>query len=355
MTDTSDTIRVGLIGYGLAGRTFHAPLIAAVPDLKLVAIASSKVDAIRADFPEAEIFADPMTLATSGVADLVVIASPNDSHAPLAQAALQAGAHVVVDKPFTLTLEEARGLIATAKTEKRLLSVFHNRRYDSDFLGVKGAIESGLLGRVMHFETHFDRFRPAIRDRWREKAIPGGGLWFDLGPHLVDQTLQILGLPQSVNASFAVQRAGGEAVDYAHVVLDYGAAKAVLHGSMLTAGGVNRFTVHGEKGSLVKRSLDPQEAQLLSGLRPGQPGWGVDEEAMQFFDGESERAIACPDGDQSRYYAGIARALRGEGENPVTPLQALAVMAIIEAAQEAAATGRSIAPPLTPEEIAAWA
>lgn len=348
-------IRVGLIGYGFAGKTFHAPLIAAVPDLALVAVASSRPEAVLADLPAVRVFATAEDLARSDEIDLVVIASPNDSHAPLATTALKSGKAVVVDKPFTLTLAEARDLAALAKAENGLLSVFHNRRYDSDFLGVKGIIDSGALGRVVHFETHFDRFRPAVRDRWRERAVPGGGLWFDLGPHLIDQTLQILGLPHSVTATIATQRTGGHTTDYAHVILDYGVTKAVLHGAMLVAGGVNRFTVHGEKGSLVKCHLDPQEAQLLSGMRPGLPGFGQDDDPLVLFDGNGQRKLPSPAGDQGAYYRAIARALRGEGSNPVTPLQALAVMAVLEAAEMSSATGRSVALPLTEEEKSAWA
>ncbi|MCX8998251.1 oxidoreductase [Rhizobiaceae bacterium BDR2-2] len=354
MNDNRSAIRVGLIGYGFAGKTFHAPLIAAAPDLALVAVASSKPDAVRADLPSVEIFADPVALAASGSVDLIVVASPNDTHAPLAAAALKAGAHVVVDKPFTLTLDEARDLAALAEAEGKLLSVFHNRRYDTDFLGIRNVIESGVLGRIVHFETHFDRFRPAVRDRWRERAVPGGGLWFDLGPHLIDQTLQLLGLPERVTATIATQREGGQAADYAHVILDYGTARAILHGSMLVAGGVNRFTVHGEKGSVVKRHLDPQEPQLLSGMRPGLPGWGKDDDQMILYDGEREQTLPVPAGDQSRYYRDVARAIRGEGANPVTPHQALAVMAVLEAAVESSDTGRTVALPLTDKEKSAW-
>lgn len=355
MMSENKPIRVGLIGYGFAGKTFHAPLIAAVPDLALTAISSSRPEAVLSDFPAIRVFSTPEELAMSDEIDLVVIASPNDSHVPLARLALKAGKAVVVDKPFTLTLADARDLVALAKAEDRLLSVFHNRRYDTDFRGVKGAIDSGAIGRVVHFETHFDRFRPVVRDRWRERAVPGGGLWFDLGPHLVDQTLQILGLPQTVTATIATQRFGGQTTDYAHVILDYGTTKAVLHGAMLVAGGVNRFTVHGERGSLIKRHLDPQEAQLLSGMRPGLPGFGQDDDPVVFFDGEGERNLPSPAGDQSGYYRDIARALRGEGRNPVTPLQALAVMAVLEAAEISAAEGRSVTLPLTEEEKSAWA
>ena len=354
MTDETRTpIRTGLIGYGFAGKTFHAPLISAVSGLALTAISSSKPDAVKADFPAATVYADPMALIESDV-DLVVIASPNDTHAPLAEAALKAGKHVVVDKPFTLTLAEARHLGAVAKAQKRLLSVFHNRRFDSDFLGVKGVIESGQLGRVTHFESHFDRFRPMVRDRWREHDIPGGGLWFDLGPHIIDQALQLFGLPEQVTATIATQRTGGQAADYAHCILHYGSMRAVLHASMLVAGGTHRFTVHGDGGSLIKPTLDGQETQLLAGLRPRDAAWGVDTEAMTLFTQEGARALPTPRGDQSRYYALIADAIKVDSRNPVTPLQALAVMAVIEAAEISSRERRSVEPDLSDVEKAAF-
>lgn len=350
---TQAPVRTGLIGYGFAGRTFHAPLIAAVPELALSAIASSKPDAVIADYPALRVVTSPQALIAASDIDLVVIATPNDTHAPLAEAALRAGKHVVVDKPFTLTLAEARHLAAVAKDCGRLLSVFHNRRFDSDFLGVRGVIDSGQLGRIAHFESHFDRYRPIVRDRWRERAGAGGGLWYDLGPHLADQALQLFGLPDHVTATIATQRTGGRAPDYAHVILHYGSMRAVLHASMLVGGGTHRFIVHGEKGSLVKRRLDPQETQLLAGLRPGDSGWGVDDDAMIFFDGEGERDVQTPAGDQSRYYRAVAQAICGAAPNPVTPLQAMAVMAIIEAAEQSSASERSVAPAFEPAETAA--
>ena len=351
--DIHKPIRTGLIGYGFAGKTFHAPLISAVPGLVLTAISSSKPDAVKADFPAVTVYADPLALIESDV-DLIVIASPNDTHAPLAEAALKAGKHVVVDKPFTLSLTQARHLGAVAKAERRLLSVFHNRRYDSDFLGVKSVIESGRLGRVTHFESHFDRFRPLVRDRWREHAIPGGGLWFDLGPHIIDQALQLFGLPERVTATIATQRSGGQAADYAHCILHYGSMRAVLHASMLVAGGTHRFTVHGEGGSLIKPTLDGQETQLLAGLRPGDREWGVDPEAMTLFTATGSEALATPRGDQSRYYRDVAEAIAVDSRNPVTPLEALAVMAVLEAAEISSRDGRSVAPALTDAENAAF-
>lgn len=338
-------IRVGLIGYGFAGKTFHAPLIGAEAGLDLVAVASSDAAKVHADWPGVAVFGDPIELATSDSVDLVVVASPNDTHAPLARAALLAGKHVVVDKPFTLDMAEARDLIAVAEAEGRLLSVFHNRRWDSDYLSVKSAIDDGLVGRVAHFESHIDRFRPEVRQRWREGAGPGSGIWFDLGPHLVDQALQLFGMPARVTASLAQLRGGAVTDDWAHVVLDYDARRVVLHASMLVAGGSPRFMVHGDAGSVVKRAADGQERQLLAGMTPGAEGWGTDDDALVVYDREGvAREVAATSGDQRRYYAGIAAAIADGAPNPVPPGKALAVMAVIEAAARSAARGEGVVP-----------
>jgi predicted dehydrogenase len=349
-------IRVGLIGYGYAGRTFHAPLLAAEPGMALTLVASRDAAKVHADWFEVTVVADPLAVATSDAIDLVVIASPNASHAPLATAALRAGRHVVVDKPFTLDVAEARGVIALAEAQGRLLSVFHNRRWDSDWLTVRDAIAAGAVGRPVHLESHFDRFRPAVRTRWREDGGPGSGVWFDLGPHLVDQALALFGLPDRVSASFAKARAGALADDWAHVVMEHGERRSVLHAAMLVAGGSPRFIVHGDGGSIVKHGTDRLEAQLLAGMRPGAEGWGRDDDPLHLFDGEGGRTTQpAQAGDQRRYYAGIAAALRGEAANPVPPVQALAVMAVVEAAVTAAATGRAVTPDLTEVERAAFA
>jgi predicted dehydrogenase len=351
MADSSGRIRVGLIGYGFAGKTFHAPLIDAIPGLSLVAVSSRDSAKVLADLPHVQVVPDALALATSDAVDLVVIASPNDSHVPLARAALRAQRHVVVDKPFTLSLAEARELRTLAETQHRLLSVFHNRRWDSDFLSIRRAITQGLIGTVAHFESHFDRFRPQVRPRWREGSGPGSGIWFDLGPHLVDQAIQLFGVPKRVLASFALQRPGALSDDWAHVVLEYGSRRAVLHAGMLVAGGVPRFTVHGNEGSLIKRQSDPQEAQLLAGMKPHAPGWGVDPDDVVRYDGRGgERLIPASRGDQSQYYAGILAALRGTAPSPVTSVQALAVVAVIEAARLSAHTGQAMELDLTDEE-----
>ena len=355
-------IRVGLVGYGFSGRTFHAPLIRSVPGLALCAVASSDPDKVRADLPAMAVYADATALATAKGVDLVVIATPNASHAPLARAALAAGKHVVIDKPFALDLAEARDLVALSKAKGLMLSVFHNRRWDSDFLTIRQALADGRVGTVSHFESHFDRFRPQVRDRWRESGAPGGGIWFDLGPHLIDQALQLFGLPDRVQANFAQQRKGASAVDWAHVVLDYGRQRVVLHATMLCAGGVNRFSVHGDAGSLVKTLGDRQEAQLIAGMRPGEAGWGEDADPLIVYDqtpGQGQdigrRTIAASKGDQSRYYASLVEALSGRPSDAVRAIEALAGMAVLEAAIDSARTGRSVDLPLTPEERRSFA
>ena len=347
--------RVGLIGYGYAGKTFHAPLIQAIPGLVLAAVASSDTAKVRRDLPQIEIMADPSQLIASDAIDLIVIATPNATHAPLASEALHAGKHVVVEKPFTLNMTEARALIALAEDSGQLLSVFHNRRWDSSFLAVKQAIQRDTVGAVRHFESHFDRYRPSVRTRWREQAVPGAGIWYDLGPHLIDQALQLFGLPRRVMAKLAIQRRGGEVDDWAHVLLDYEGMQVILHASMLVAGGGMRFIVHGDRGSLLKTGSDRQESQLLAGMLPGAAGWGEDPDSLQLFEGEAPpHRISSPAGDYRRYYTGIRDAIARRAPNPVSPAQALAVMAVLQAAITSNQERREVALPLTEAERAEW-
>lgn len=349
-------IRLGLIGYGYAGKTFHTPLIRATPGLQLAAVASRDAGKVHADLPEVRVYETPAALIADDRLDVVVIATPNDTHAPLAAEALRAGRHAVIDKPMALDLAEARALVAIADASPGQLSVFHNRRWDSDYLAVKQAIDEGMIGEVMHFESHIDRYRPAVRDRWRESADPGAGIWYDLGPHLVDQALQLFGLPDRVQASLAIQRDGGLSDDWAHVRLDYGARQVILHAGMLVAGGARRFMVHGTHGSLVKTGADRQEAQLLAGLTPGAAGWGEDSDPLSVIDAHGhERALPVAAGDQRRYYAALRDVLTDEAPWPVAPVEALAVMAVIDAGFASQREGRALPLPLTDAERTAFA
>jgi predicted dehydrogenase len=351
-----DEIRVGLIGFGYATRTFHLPLLRAVPGYRVAAVASSRAAEVAAVLPDAALVGDPAAMAEHPDVDLIVVATPNETHAPLAQAALGNGRHVVVDKPFTLTAAEARHLTGLARARGTVLSVFHNRRWDSDFLTVREVTRRGLLGEIAVCVSRFDRFRPAVRDRWRERPGPGAGLLYDLGPHLIDQALLLFGVPDSVQATLATQRRGARATDFVLVVLRYGERLAILQAGSLVSGGSDRFTLHGDRATLVKREPDVQEAQLRAGLAPGAPGWGVDPDDALIHDGvagETRRVKAVP-GDQRGYYRELAGAILGRGPNPVPPEQGSAVMAIVDAALRAESEGRRVTPDVRPAERAAW-
>jgi len=353
-------IRVGLIGYGFAGRTFHAPLLRTVPGLKVTVVGSTRRDAVQADFPEAAVCSAEETTTHPDV-DLVVVATPNDSHFPLAAAALRAGKHVVVDKPFTVTLAEARELVRIARENDRLLSVFQNRRWYSEVLATKAMVQSGVLGDIVHYECHMDRFRPNVRQRWRENPGVGAGLWFDLGPHLIDQALHLFGMPNSVNANFAIQRDGGQTDDWAHVQLNYDRLRVVMQASLLVAwgqgtGGGPRSALHGTRASWAKFGGDVQEPQLMAGMLPDQPGFGVDADPGVLYDGDTgeETKIPAPVGDQRPYYAGVRDAILEGRPAPISGEHGVAVMAILEASFESGRLGQVLAIPLTPAERAAW-
>ena len=356
MNNKALTINVALIGYGYVGQYFHGPLLSATEGLHLKTIVSSQVNKVKADFPDVTVVSSAEEAIKDSDIDLVVLATPNETHAPLAEIALKAGKNVVVDKPFTLTLDQARHLQQIAEENQVLLSVFHNRRWDSDYLGIKAAIESGKLGRIVHFESHIDKFQPLVIDRWRDKNLPGSGLWFDIGPHIADQALQLFGLPESIQANIANLRDNAEIDDWAHVVLNYAKHKVILNCTMLSAGGVSRFTVHGTEGSAFKKEADKQEDQLISGIKPGAPEWGVDADNVILFDANLiPSPQPTPKGDQRQYYFAIRDILRGLRQNPVTPLQAIAVMAVIDAAYASAKEGSTVVLPLTSTEKEEWA
>lgn len=331
-------LRVGLIGYGYAGKTFHAPLISAVPDLELAAVASSDAAKVHADWPGVAVHASSAELIARDDLDLVVIATPNDTHHPLARAALLAGRHVVVDKPFTVALDEARELVALARERRRLLSVFHNRRWDGDFMTLRQLVADGALGRVVEMSSRHDRYRPEVRRRWRESAAPGAGLWFDLGPHLVDQALQLFGRPRAITLERDLLRDGALADDWFHASLRYDRLHVHLHAGMLVAASAPRFAVHGTLASFVKEGLDAQEDALKAGARPTWPpqaGWGVDpgraSRVTRAGDGVAAvEPVAMQRGAHQAYFAAVAAAIRGEAPNPVPPEEALDVMALIE-------------------------
>jgi len=347
VTDTP--LRVVVLGYGYAAKTFHIPLIRATPGLELAAICSRHPEKIRADAPDVTATADAGEAMRLG--DLVVVATPNETHGRLAADAIGAGRHVVVDKPLTVTLDEARAVSALAQARGRLVFTFHNRRWDSDFLAARALVGSGLLGGVTLYESHFDRFRPAVRDRWREKPGPGSGLWRDLGPHLVDQALQLFGLPERVTGHLARQRPGSAVDDWAHAVLDYGPMRALLHADLLVPGRPLRLVIHGFAGEWRKDGLDVQERQLIAGIPVDDAQFGVDPVRATWTDASGERVeMDVPRGEYRQFYLRVRDAIAGRGPNPVPPAQALAVVAVVQAVLESSAEGRTRDVPLTTAE-----
>jgi predicted dehydrogenase len=353
----SSPIRVGLIGFGFVSKTFHVPLLQATDGYKITAVSSSRPADVTAVLPDVAVVSDPKALATHPDLDLVVIASPNETHAPLAEQAMRAGHNVVVDKPFTITVAEARHLAAVAKAKDVLLSVFQNRRWDSDFLTIQDAIRRDLTGHVVLFESRIDRYRPEVRDRWREVPGPGAGLLYDLGPHLIDQALVLFGIPDSVQATLANQRRGSRTDDFFQLVLCYDEMVATLGAGSLVSGGSARFAVHGERASVVKQKPDMQEDQLRAGVLPGSPDWGLDPDDAVLYGGPTgdTRALKAARGDQRGYYVALREALHERAPNPVPPEQGATVMAIIESAMRSDNEGRRVVPDVTEDERAAWA
>jgi predicted dehydrogenase len=337
------TIGVGLIGYGLGGRVFHAPFVQTTPGMALRAVVSSDPAKVHAQHPDVAVVADVDTLLARPGVDLVIVCSPDAWHARHALAAIDAGKHVLVDKPFATRLDDARAVAARAEEAGVVLSVFHNRRWDADFLTLRQMIDAGQFGRVVHFESHFDRWRPAAPAVWKEARE--GGSWFDLGPHLVDQALQLFGRPQAVTADIATMREGAPAPDWFHAVLHYEGCRVVLHSSKLAADHGLRFAVHGTGGSWIKHGLDTQEPAILAGAVPTDPEFGLDPNRGIFTAADGQEgpvALLNVRGDYRAFWRALALAIRGEGPNPSPATQALGVMEVLDAGLASARERRSI-------------
>jgi scyllo-inositol 2-dehydrogenase (NADP+) len=343
-------LRVGLIGFGLAGQAFHAPIIRGVPGLELACIVARSGTLAQQRCPGVHVVRTLEELLADEQIRLCVIATPNTSHFDLARRCLLAGRDVVVDKPFTTTLREAGELVALAAQQKRLLTVYQNRRWDGDFQTVKKIVDAGTLGEITEYEARYDRFRlEPKKDAWRERAEPGGGILFDLGPHVLDQALVLFGPSQAVSARLFYQR-GGAVDDGFDVALEYPKFRALLRARMLAYAPGAHFLIHGRKGSFVKYGMDPQEDMLRSDKIPTGtdwgPHWGEDPEAnwgtLSLADGSGAGRIETEVGDYRRYYINVRDAMLGKAQLDVQPEQALSTMRVLELAQKSARERRSI-------------
>jgi len=338
-------INTALIGFGLSGRVFHAPLIASMPEFNLSKIYTTNPDSIKtikALYPKTSVVSEVGEAMKDESIHLVIVASPNISHFTTAREAIISEKHVVVEKPFTVTSKEADNLIALSKKYGRILSAYHNRRWDSDFKTVKRVIESTLLGNLAECEMHFDRFRSCVKENaWREECAPGSGILYDLGSHLVDQALVLFGLPDSIFADIRIQRPEGKADDCFEIVMGYKGLKVTLKAGMLVRGELPRYILLGDKGSYIKYGMDIQAADLEAGRTPHtRVLWGKEPEELHGtinttvnglnIAGKVESEI----GDYREYYADIHKAVSLKGTAAVSPVDARNVIRLLELAKE---------------------
>jgi scyllo-inositol 2-dehydrogenase (NADP+) len=337
----TDVIRVGLVGFGIAGRTFHAPVIQAVPGLQLSSIVQRTGDAAREKYPGVRVVRNIDDLLVDKSIRLVVIATPNATHFDLAKQCLLAGRDVVVDKPFTNTFREAQELDELARSEGRLLSVYHNRRWDGDFLTVRQLNDSVALGRLALFESHYDRYRLARRvGQWREAPGPGSGVLFDIGPHLVDQALVLFGMPDAIAADVRIERNDAVVDDAFDIMLRYPTLHVLLRATMLARVPGPRFVLNGTLGSYIKHGMDPQEEALKAGATPGAPGWGEEDKTYWgtlTLSGENEavrQPVPTLAGDYRKFYANVRDAILGKAPLAVNAQHAAQVIRLLELARE---------------------
>ena len=335
-------IEAGLIGFGLGGKAFHAPVIAAVEGLRLAAVLQRRENTAADIYPGVEIVRRVEELLAIPSIKLVAISTPNDSHYAYAKACLQAGRDVVVDKPFTTTLTEAKELAELARKRGRLLTVYQERRLDGDFATVKRLIADGELGRLVHFEETFDRCRAVVRDSWKEKAGPGCGVFWDLAPHLIDHALVLFGEPEALLADIRSERDSGKNADAFDVTFYYGDGfRALLSSTTLAPVARPHFRVRGTKGSFIKQGLDPQEALLRSGVPMGSPSWGLEKPeewgTLTPTDGGAARKIESARGDYRKFYENVRDVMLGKAKPLVTLEEALRLMYALERSEESSA------------------
>jgi predicted dehydrogenase len=341
------TLNVGLVGFGFAGKVFHAPVIRVVEGLRLTTIVQRR-GGPDPRYSDVEFVRSVVELLTRAI-DLVVIATPNASHHAIAKQCLLAGRHVVVDKPLCTTVAETEELVRLSTETGRVLSAYQNRRYVGDFVTLQQLLSAGVLGRVTIFESHFDRFRPQLKPAaWREQPLPGSGLWFDLGAHLVDQALVLFGIPQAISADIRIERDGAAADDAFDVTLHYPHLRALLRASMLAISPGPTFAVHGTNGSFVKYGLDPQEAALKAGRTPDEANWDAEPPEMygNLTTPDGIRTIPTIPSSFTHYYENVRDVILGKARLAVMPQQALNIMRGLELA--AASSRKRCVLPWTP-------
>jgi scyllo-inositol 2-dehydrogenase (NADP+) len=333
-------IKVGILSYGMSGKVFHAPLLHVNPGFTIAKIMQRTGNNALEQYPYTEIVRNTRDITGDPEIDLVLVNTPDHTHYDFAREALKAGKHVVVEKPFVLNINEGEALIALAAKKGKILTVFQNRRWEGDFLTIRKIIGQNLLGRLVEFEAHFDRFRNFIRNSWKEKPENNTGTLYNLGSHLIDQAVVLFGMPSAVYADIRKQRTGAMVDDLFDLSLIYSDIKVTLKGSYLVREPGPRFILHGTEGSFVKHGTDPQEEALNAGHSPDEPGWGTEPEEKWgilntntgglHFRGRIETVPGC----YPEFYNSLYETLLKGSELAVKPQESLRVIRIIRAAYE---------------------
>ena len=335
-------LNTAIIGFGFSGETFFAPFVDSNPNFNLSKIYTTdpaRVTKAKSLYPDVEIVDNTDNIMNDPAIDLVLVGTPNTSHLSLSKQAILAGKHVLVEKPFTVTADEANELIALAKQENKILSVHHNRRFDSGHNTIKKVLASGKLGRLVEYEVHYDRFRRELRpSAWREKPLPGSGILYDLGAHIIDGALELFGKPLEVTCIMLTQRPGLEVEDNFEIILTYPAGlKVTLKGAMLVKVPGPTYVLCGDHGTFIKYGMDVQEAELKKGGRPGNsPDWGVEPESIwgkltYEQDGKDiTETIKSEEGHYEDLFQNVYEAITAGKELVVKPEQSRDTIRVIE-------------------------
>lgn len=344
----SKTVNTAILGYGKSAKNFHVPLLKSVPGFKVTSVLQRSKDDALDDFKDITIARNLKDLLKDDSIDLVIVTTPNHLHYEQAFDCLSADKHVVVEKPFAITTEQSEKLIRLAREKERVLTVFQSRRWDGDYLTLKKIIGGGRLGTLLEFESNYNRFRRLKKEEvWKETEIDGSGILYDLSPHLIDQTLQLFGLPEHIYADIKHQR-NGKADDWFRIDLFYSKLKVTLKAGMLVSDPTPRFILRGDQGAYIKYGMDVQEEQLASGMLPDQKGWGVEPDSNHGIlytnvDGYvQEETVETLSGNYADFYNGLRDAIVNKEDPPVDPESAKNVIKIIERAIQSSQQKRAL-------------
>jgi predicted dehydrogenase len=346
---TKQSINTALLSYGMSGEVFHGPLLGALPEFDLTHIVQRSSDKAKLHFPNVQVVRTVDEIFGNDEIELVVVNTPNETHFDFVSKALLAGKHVVVEKPFTVTVQEADKLIELAKAQKKILTVFQSRRWDGDFLTVKKIIDEKAVGQLVEFVAHYDRFRNYVESNtWKEERSPGTGIVYNLGSHMLDQVVCLFGLPLYADARIGIQRPGGKVDDYYDIRLEYANMLVIVKSSYLVKETMPRYILHGVHGSFVKSGIDPQEMDLKNKVTPGTAGWGV--EPKEFWGKLNSVAsgkdvvttVETVQGNYLEFYRNVYGAIREKQPLAVTPEQARDVIRLIEVCYESSRSRQAI-------------